>query len=262
MNILKERIEAACERLKLTQTPLALDAVSEEASSLGLSYPEFLSRLLDAEVSAANERAVKALVSFASLPFYKTLADFDFSFQNSIDKKKISEFAALSFISHGDNILFVGPPGVGKTHLAVALSIEAARSRMRVKFTTCADMVSSLTRAFEAGNLSQRLLVYTRPSLLIIDEVGFLPLDRSQAGLFFQVVCKRYERGSIIITSNKSYGEWAEIFAGDQVIAAAILDRLLHHSATVSIRGESYRLKEKKKAGMLKTVAERGDASL
>jgi len=135
----------------------------------------------------------------------------------------------------------------------VALAIAAAGARYRVKFTTLTDMITSLKRAFEAGNISQRLLAYTRPRLLVIDEVGFLPLDRSQSSLFFQVICKRYEHGSIVLTSNKSYGEWAEIFSGDEVIAAAILDRLLHHSTTISIRGESYRLREKKKAGLIGT---------
>jgi len=260
MNILRERIDAACERLRLIEMVEKLDMVAEEASKDKLSYSEFLSRLLDIEVAAANERASKALLAFASLPFYKTLADFDFSFQKSIDRRQIMELATLSFLEHGDNIIFCGPPGVGKTHLAVALATQAAKARHRVKFTTAADMVSSLQHAFEVGTFTKRLLVYTRPRLLVIDEVGFLPLDRASASLFFQVVCKRYEHGSIILTSNKSYGGWAEIFSGDDVIAAAILDRLLHHSTTISIRGESYRLREKKKAGLVGTKS--GDAAI
>ena len=253
MNLVNERITLACERLKLTQTPEKLEIMAQEAAESELSYSEFLSRILELEVAAANARAVKALLSFASLPFYKILADFDFAFQKSIDKKQIMELATLRFLDSGDNIILVGPPGVGKTHLAVALAIAAAGARYRVKFTTLTDMITSLKRAFEAGNISQRLLAYTRPRLLVIDEVGFLPLDRSQSSLFFQVICKRYEHGSIVLTSNKSYGEWAEIFSGDEVIAAAILDRLLHHSTTISIRGESYRLREKKKAGLIGT---------
>lgn len=253
LNLVTERIALYCERLKLTETPEKLEALAQEAAENEFSYSEFLSRLLELEVTAANERATLALVRFASLPFYKTLSDFDFSFQKSVDKRKIEELATLRFIESGDNIILVGPPGVGKTHLAVALAIEAAGARHRVKFTTLADMVASLQRSFDAGNLAQRLPVYTRPSLLVIDEIGFLPLDRSQASLFFQVICRRYEHGSIIITSNKSYGDWAEIFSGDEVIAAAILDRLLHHSSTISIRGESYRLREKKKAGLIGT---------
>ena len=258
MNLLKERLDIACARLKLTETPEKLDGLAEAAARGELSYSEFLIRLLELEVTAANERATAALVRFASLPYHKSLSDFDFSFQKSIDKKQIKELATLAFLAHGDNLIFVGPPGVGKTHLAVALAIEAAGARHRVKFTTLADMVGSLQRAFDVGNLAQRLYAYTKPSLLVIDEVGFLPLDRHQASLFFQVICRRYERGSIILTSNKSYGAWAEIFSGDEVIAAAILDRLLHHSTTISIRGDSYRLKEKKKAGLIGTG---GDAA-
>ncbi len=258
MNLTKERIESACLRLKLTETALHLDSLAEEAAAKELPYSEFLARLLEMEVAAANERATTALMRFASLPFYKTLDEFDFPFQKSIDKKQIMELANLSFVEHGDNIILVGPPGVGKTHLAIALAIEGAKARQKIKFTTLADMIGSLQRAFEVGNLSQRLFVYTRPKILVIDEVGFLPLDRAQSSLLFQVICRRYERGSIILTSNKSYGEWAEIFSGDEVIAAAILDRLLHHSTTISIRGESYRLREKKKAGLIGTKG--GDA--
>jgi len=133
----------------------------------------------------------------------------------------------------------------------VALGLIAVSRRMHVKFTTCADMVDSLSKAAETGNFQNRLKVYFKPSMLIIDEIGFLPLDASQANLLFQVVCRRYEHGSIILTSNKSYGEWAEVFSGDGVIASAILDRLLHHSTTISIKGQSYRLKDKRKSGIL-----------
>ena len=140
---------------------------------------------------------------------------------------------------------------MGKTHLAVALALEALRRRHKVKFTTAAAMVASLAEAERIGTFARRLAIFSGPALLVIDEIGFLPLDASQANLFFQVVSRRYEQGSIILTSNKSYGEWAEVFSGDAVIAAAVLDRLLHHSTTISIKGESYRLKDKKRAGLV-----------
>jgi DNA replication protein DnaC len=193
------------------------------------------------------------LLRFARFPFIKTIEGFDFSFQPSIDKKRIDELSALRFISSGENVLFLPPPGVGKTHLAVALGLKTAEAGFRVHFTTALDMVARLSKAFSDGRLEEKMKVYLSCRLLIIDEIGYLPLDRQGSSLFFQVICRRYERGSIILTSNKSYADWGEIFAGDTVIASAILDRLLHHSITVNIKGESYRLKEKKKAGLIGT---------
>jgi DNA replication protein DnaC len=151
--------------------------------------------------------------------------------------------------------MLLGPPGVGKTHLAISLGVEASKRRLSVKFTTASRLVASLAEARTAGTFSRRLMGFVRPSLLIVDEVGFLPLDASEASLLFEAVCRRYERGSIVLTSNKSYGEWGEVFSGDTVIATAILDRLLHHSTTIPIKGESYRLKDRKKAGIVTTSA-------
>ncbi len=180
-------------------------------------------------------------------PFRRTLEDFDFSFQPSVKQRQLRELAGCAFIERRENVIFLGPPGVGKTHLAVALA-TSHQKRQQVKFTTAAALVASLADAERSAPLPAPA-VFTGPSLLIIDEIGFLPLDAEQASLLFEVISRRYEHGSIILTSNKSYGEWAEVFSGDAVIATAILDRLLHHATTITIKGQSYRLKDKSGPG-------------
>lgn len=261
MSLQMDRISSYAERLGLGRIPEMLDTLAEEASAHDLSYSDFLERILEEAARAADERMRKTLLRFAKFPFLKTIEGFDFSFQPSIDKKKIQELSTLRFLYGGENIIFLGPPGVGKTHLAVSLGLKAAEAGHRVYFTTISDMVSRLTKAFSDGRLEERIKVYLGAKLLIIDEIGYLPLDRQTSSLFFQVICRRYEKGSIILTSNKSYGDWGEVFAGDTVIASAILDRLLHHSVTVNIKGESYRLREKKKAGIFQNLTEGGDVN-
>lgn len=190
-------------------------------------------------------------ITMARFPFHKTLESFDFKFQPSIDVKLLRELAGGRYMDSGDNVLFLGPPGVGKTHLAVALGIKACEQGVRTLFISATALITILGRAFAEGRLEERLKILTQPQLLIIDEIGYLPIDRQGANLFFQLVSRRYERGSIILTSNQSLGAWGEVF-GDAIIASAILDRLLHHSITVNIKGESFRLKEKLRAGLLK----------
>ena len=210
-----------------------------------------LSCLYDNPRTLKTHKHHQMRIAMARFPYQKTLESFDFKFQPSIDPKQIRELATGRYIQSGDNLLLLGPPGVGKSHLAIALGIKACEQGVRTLFVTATALITTLGKALAEGKLDERLKLLTQPQLLICDEIGYLPINRQGANLFFQLVSRRYERGSIIITSNQSLGAWGEVF-GDSVIASAILDRLLHHSITINIKGESFRLKEKLKAGLLK----------
>jgi DNA replication protein DnaC len=207
--------------------------------------------VLTEEVSAKTAKNITLRTRLARFPFIKGLETFDFAYQPSLDKKRLTALATCHFIEHGENLVILGPPGVGKTHLAVGLGLKAIAQGYRVLFTTAAAMIATLTKATSEGRLEDKLKLYTVPPLLISDEIGYLPIERQGANLFFQLISRRYERGPMILTSNQSFGAWGEVF-GDRVIATAILDRVLHHAITLNIRGNSYRLKDKLKAGLVR----------
>jgi DNA replication protein DnaC len=251
----QERVRNNLGKLRLQRIAQVLDSVAEEAARANLPYLEFLDRLLEEEAAARYQRTVAFKTRMARFPFIKTLDQFNFSFQPSIDDRQIKELSTLRFIENGENVIFLGPPGVGKTHLAIALGLKAVSHGYGAYFITVHELMDALVRDYSENRVAERMKLLCRPKLLIIDEMGYLPLDQVGAGFFFQLVSKRYEKGSIIITSNRSYGDWGSIFP-DSIIASAILDRLLHHSTTINIRGESYRLREKKKAGIFQKVKE------
>ncbi len=248
-NLEYERLHANLVKLKLTTVDTILDNYLEIASKEGKSTLEVLDYLMDQEKHAKDTASQETRMRLAGFPVKKRLEDFDFEFQPSIDRAVISDLAMLRFVHNAENVVFLGPPGVGKSHLAVALGIEAVKAGLSVYFTNADILIGRLKKANSEGMIEDKLRTLAKYKLLIIDEMGYLPFDNEGAHCFFQLVSKRYEKTSTIFTSNKSYGEWGEIFH-DHVIAAAVLDRILHHCTTINIKGESYRLKERKKHGL------------
>ena len=229
------------DRLKMSHLEAQLDAVCEQAAQRGEDYKAFLTQALQTEWQGRYQLGTEARLRQARLPWIKTLDQFDFDFQPSLDRRQMRELAGLSFVERAHNVIILGPPGVGKTHLAIALGVKAAEAGYSVLFLTLEMLMNRLERSLQQ-------LIY--PKVLIIDELGYLPLSRIEASLFFRLVVRRYERASLIVTSNKSFLDWGEVF-NDPILATAILDRLLHYSTTLNIKGESYRLKEKRRAGLL-----------
>ena len=248
---LVEDLDGMLTRLRLGAIREQLDALLEEAARRQLNLREALAWLCAAEVASKEQRRPSMALTIAHLPFVRTLEGFEFEAQPSIDPGKIRDLATCRWVANGDNVVLLGPPGVGKTHLEVALGREAVARGYTVQFTTAMELLGSLVKGQQQGTLEVRLAQYSKPKLLIIDELGYLPLEPQAGHLFFQLISRRYEQGSVLISSNRPVEEWDEVF-GDQVVAAAILDRLLHHSHVVTIRGDSYRLREKRRSGLFR----------
>lgn len=250
MNLQLERIAALCTDLKLHRIAADWPAIAQEAARHEASFGDFVERLLKSEMEARGERQRHTLLKLATLPIIKTLEQFDFAFASGAPRAQIQELAALTFIDRAENVVLLGPSGVGKSHIAIALAYRAVMAGIKTRFITAADLMMQLAIAKNQARLKEyfnRAII--GPRLLVVDEIGYLPFGKEEARLFFNVVAKRYEHGSMILTSNLPFTQWATAFADDATLAAALLDRLLHHAHVVQISGESYRLKDKRKAG-------------
>jgi len=240
-----ENLLMGLKKLRLPAMAEMLDSYAKQAVSNNMSYVDFLSGLISEELKSKERKGVESRIRSARFPVLKSLSDFDYGFQPSVNRKKLEELSSLRFIDNKENVLLLGPPGVGKTLMGIGLGVKACEAGYKVLFTTLNEMLSVMTSSLADNSFTSKCRTFVCPSLLIIDEVGYLPVSKEGANFLFQVVAKRYETGSIILTSNKSFADWGEVL-GDSVVASALWNRLLHHSTVFNIKGESYRLREKK----------------
>lgn len=255
MNLQMQRIQRACEELKLPGIAAEWPALADRAAGSGSTMAEFLGALLQVELDARLRRTQEVLLKMAGLPVIRHFEDYDFNFATGAPKKQLQELTSLAFIERQENLVLLGPSGVGKSHLAIALAHKAILRGIKVRFITAADLMLQLAAASKQDRLDtylKRSILSAR--LLVIDEIGYLPFGRQEANLFFNVIAKRYEHGSVIVTSNLPFSQWSTAFADDQTLTAALLDRLLHHAHIVQISGNSYRLKGKRMAGIAPAI--------
>ena len=238
-----DRIQSSLTRLKLSRMGEILGQVIKTSEEEGKSYLSFLGELLEEEVACKEQRRVETALKISGLPFIKSIDEFDFTFQPKLNRQKVMSLFDLTFIKEKGNVIFLGPPGVGKSHLAVSLALKACQAGMSIYFTNMEDLIRKLKKDHEAGRPG-RGRSYHKSALVVVDEVGYTPIDREECNLFFRFIANRYEKANTIITSNKAFSDWTELFH-DPIIVTAFLDRLLHHSVVINIRGSSYRLRGK-----------------